>query len=92
MSECRRCSECVGCSHHWIEDMLDPDDDEFEPGDYGCKHCHRRGDWCKTCCGEGLVDGEGCTTCDGEGVVPISEEDYFSRMNDWAAGNYKDRL
>ena len=33
---CRRCSECVGHEHHWIEN------DRFcEPGDpeFACKHC-----------------------------------------------------
>lgn len=33
---CRRCSECQGCEHHWLENG------EFEEAgdpEYECKHC-----------------------------------------------------
>lgn len=34
-AECRRCSECIGQDHHWLEaTVFEPDDPEFE-----CKHC-----------------------------------------------------
>lgn len=60
---------------------MDPDDEEFEPGDYACKHCHQRGDGCERCAGDGELWGEGdegyedaslCPDCNGEGVVPLS--------------------
>lgn len=37
---CRRCSECRGQSHHWMEEF-DDGDDETGAGDmwWGCKHC-----------------------------------------------------
>jgi hypothetical protein len=63
---CRRCSDCEGHTHHWLEDLMAEDDPEFQPGDYGCKHCPQRGDECGTCGGEGCID------CDFEGVIPVS--------------------
>lgn len=58
---CRTCSECVGYSHHWIED---PD---FH-SDYSCKHCPAVGEVCTECLGEG------CRDCDREGVMLLVPE------------------
>lgn len=73
-NKCRRCSECKGMSHHWIADPRSPDDAEWQPGDYGCKHCDVRGDACENC-GE-----DGCPACDYEAVVALSDEDYDRAM------------
>jgi len=72
--KCRRCSECQGMSHHWMEnsnfamdescgEFFDPD----EPTDctHICKHCDARGEEC------GICGGEGCSACGGEGVVEL---------------------
>lgn len=64
---CRRCSECKNASHHWTPDPMDPDDSEYQPGDYACKHCDQRGNCCP-CCEE-----QGCAACDGEGVIPLGD-------------------
>jgi hypothetical protein len=76
--ECRRCSDCVGMSHHWMADPMPEDDPEWAPGDYACKHCEQRGDGCEACAGDGYLDGDEakpCLACKQEGVVPLSEED-----------------
>ncbi len=45
MSECSRCSECVGEEHHWLEPVdfapvgSDPDDEEDIVVLHQCKHC-----------------------------------------------------
>jgi hypothetical protein len=65
---CPRCSDCVGYTHHWMPDSMDPEDEEYEPGDFACKHCDQRGDECPECLGEG------CKACDGEGVIPITHQ------------------
>jgi hypothetical protein len=89
---CRRCSECEGRLHHWIEDPLDPADEDFEPGDYCCKHCEVRGEECPNCVdGIALCDCEfasqvcecpQCEWCKGEAVVPMSDQDYDQAMHD----------
>jgi len=68
--------------------MPDPkslDDDDFEPGEFGCKHCDQRGNECPVCGGSGLGyisddDAVMCSTCDGEGVVPMTDEEYAHEM------------
>lgn len=75
MSECRRCSDCIGCEHHWVDDLVfENGDGEGEPvGDHVCKHCPVCGLTCDDC------DGEGCWACGNEGVkvVPgVTVEDY----------------
>jgi len=60
---CRRCSECEGAEHHWI------DNTDFEDeGDatHVCKHCQVLGDECEECCGLGEAT---CPDCKGEGVL-----------------------
>lgn len=94
-STCRRCSECEGMSHHWTPDPMAPDDDNWEPGDYACKHCEQRGDECGECEGTGWgpyiaayvaggeiigPDCEPCKTCKGEGVLPLTDERYAHEM------------
>lgn len=66
--ECRKCSECQGDSHHWTPDPIPPEDDDFEPGDYACRHCNQRGDVCMNC------EERGCEKCGNEGVVPLSAD------------------
>jgi hypothetical protein len=57
---CRRCSECVGMLHHWIEN---PDfgnsEDEAEyrtDVEFLCKHCDAMGMECAACEGTGDDD------------------------------------
>lgn len=87
MSECRRCTECEGRTHHWIPDLHDSEDlddeDRLLQGAYGCKHCDQRGEECPVCGGEGgeYLDPdeapnswfELCGCCKGEGVITIEE-------------------
>lgn len=73
--KCRRCSECVGCEHHWMEHF----DDKRTPGVmFGCKHCAAAGYECKNCEGTGgiFIAGpepldEACAACNGSGIVCI---------------------
>ncbi len=65
--KCRRCSECEGSDHHWLQSF------PF----YDCKHCEAKGLECPACSGTG----EGgdcdvgatplCQTCGGSGVIPV---------------------
>lgn len=73
---CRRCSECEGMSHHWIENTSFGDDEEIEENNsttHLCKHCDAMGDECDLCYGEGLdpdsMDDVVCPECNGEGVI-----------------------
>lgn len=59
---CRRCSECTGFLHHWIDGG---------GRDKVCKHCEVEGDEC-TDCTSGVWPSKGCTLCLGAGVVPIA--------------------
>jgi len=77
---CRRCTECEGRSHHWLEDPEAFDDQWRElPGEYACKHCDQRGEECPECGGDGgqWLDDDGadvalnCPCCKGEGVIPV---------------------
>lgn len=82
---CRRCSECVGMNHHWTPGPLAPDDPEWQPGDYACKHCEQRGDGCPECeedgCEtEGVMSSDPCGKCGGEGVIPLTDEEYAHAM------------
>jgi hypothetical protein len=60
---CRRCSECVGAEHHWIDNPgfgNDEDDDDPEmPGNpdytHTCKHCPALGSECSECDGDGVI-------------------------------------
>lgn len=85
MTTCRRCTECRHRDHHWIESSLAPDDPDFEPGEYVCKHCGERGIECETCHGDGFVlfgDTEVfCPTCgDTSGVRTLTDEEYHHEM------------
>lgn len=63
--QCRRCSECVGCEHHWIDFY----DDRKAPGiTHLCKHCPAAGFACEVCGGEG---DETCPACRGYAVTLI---------------------
>lgn len=76
---CRRCSDCRGAEHHWIDnsECYGPEDPSHE-----CKHCDAFGNECEACAGEGgeVVDiGERenggvalCPPCKGYGVVEVS--------------------
>jgi len=62
---CKRCSECEGCEHHWI------DADELHY-DFDCKHCDAVGMRCQACDGDGDGDADSltaCKACGGCGVV-----------------------
>ena len=69
--ECRRCSDCRGEQHHWIEDCGDDDDDgQF----YACKHCDATANACGNC--SSPVQGQYCSTsCEEEAAdAAIPEE------------------
>jgi hypothetical protein len=65
---CRRCVDCEGQHHHWIEDPREEDVDAEYPADYACKHCMVRGVECSLCAEWDEPD-EDCLRCHGEGVV-----------------------
>jgi hypothetical protein len=76
---CRRCSECPGADHHWIESVYGDEPINESSPSHICKHCDATGDECDACDGEGgeVVDiGERdnggvalCPPCKGHGVV-----------------------
>jgi hypothetical protein len=76
---CRRCSECEGQDHHWLDNQdfgNDPDEAEDPTGNqYVCKHCEAVGNECNECEGEGEImddeacHGSECPVCDGRGIV-----------------------
>lgn len=82
MTPCRRCTECKGQDHHWLEHGAPLTDDcphgELLSTDcescirdapaYVCKHCEAPGDACDWC-DEGLTHAGACTACDGTGVI-----------------------
>lgn len=83
---CRRCSDCVGMSHHWMDNTDFGDEDERIENNsttHVCKHCEAMGDECGECNGEGEVDTGGqtpwgewisvpCPECGGEGIVLVA--------------------
>lgn len=86
MSECRRCIECEGSEHHWMEngdfgaDDDDPDyleDEHRQPTGnmFICKHCDAVGDDCPKCGGSGEAsdapEGVPCFDCGGDGIVVV---------------------
>lgn len=74
---CRRCSECVGMTHHWIEGDDFTGDNETGGPEYVCKHCECPGRECDHCGGDGCLDVEDddlCPLCSGEGVVEVRGE------------------
>ena len=75
---CRRCSECVGQSHHWLSNPDFGNDDEDEgrtAREFDCKHCDAAGRECDVCGGSGRGEGDDdsqCLECDGEGVIQVA--------------------
>ena len=65
---CPRCSECMGCEHHWIADPT-------PERDYVCKHCDAFGDMCLEC------SGDGCESCKDSGVVPCADIPGYDEIN-----------
>lgn len=86
-SACPRCGECIGCEHHWMEELTYAAGDEAaewlaqEPiGDRVCKHCPVVGMTCDECDGHGEVERVNehdvdfmidCPVCDGAGIVVV---------------------
>jgi hypothetical protein len=75
MSEtpCRRCSDCEGMSHHWMDNPdfgSEGQDAEHPEATHICKHCEVVGVECEWC------DGEGCYLCDDEGVCQAAAENH----------------
>lgn len=74
-TECRRCSECLGEQHHWVDGGPPevcphgrPDSQDCplcwdEAPGLACKHCPATADSCH------CEDNEGCAACDGAGVI-----------------------
>jgi hypothetical protein len=48
---CRRCSECRGESHHWLEESAPPPPNGDGFNGYVCKHCETRAEMCDDCGG-----------------------------------------
>lgn len=51
---CRRCSECRGENHHWLEECTPPATDMSEDtgwAGYICKHCDAKVEMCDACSG-----------------------------------------
>lgn len=78
VGHCRRCTECVDMTHHWLPNPAFGDDGrENNQAEYVCKHCPQLGDECCECYGDGRIvefddiDGWFCVECGGEGVVAI---------------------
>ena len=46
---CRRCSECRGENHHWLEACNPPAPDGDGFVGYECKHCDARAEMCDAC-------------------------------------------
>jgi hypothetical protein len=79
-NECRRCGECEGQDHHWLDELwfdprLSPTADPV--GDKVCKHCPAVGLTCEECEGEGVLNGytegglvydDDCPACKGKGI------------------------
>jgi hypothetical protein len=60
---CRRCSECVGQEHHWIDasDVEGPDDPDLD-----CKHCDAKAFTCEECDEEiAIAPNRRCRNCGG---------------------------
>lgn len=67
---CRRCADCAGQEHHWVDD--------FEgPTEYSCKHCPAIAVQCVRCGGSGEVEVFGgataCGRCNGNGIIEVVE-------------------
>lgn len=73
---CKRCSECVGCDHHWLDSVDFEDDGEPE---YVCKHCPAVGMECRYC-EEGLSNGKMCGICKGEGILQCGTEEIEKQL------------
>lgn len=76
-TNCRRCSECRGASHHWIlnGDFGNEDEpEEIQEADYVCKHCDQLGRECPACYGDGTegASDDICDNCNGEGVIAMA--------------------
>lgn len=63
---CKRCFDCMGESHHWIDN--DEAEGEGEP-DLVCKHCNATAFRCGTC-SDGVVEAEDdiCAECAARGA------------------------
>lgn len=62
---CRRCSECIGEEHHWLEHCEDPDEVETDVEPFVgfiCKHCEVRAFQCEQCDGP-IFPMTGATAC-----------------------------
>lgn len=71
--KCRRCFECKGRSHHWMENT---EAEHPEDAEYLCKHCEIKGTECPDCDGDGYsrkpsLGDEPCELCKGEGVLEM---------------------
>lgn len=76
-SKCRRCMECLGQEHHFLEGVGDcPDCEDYSCGNCpgaGCKHCGVVADLCEKCLDHvfGKGDCGDCGDCGGTGVVNV---------------------
>lgn len=67
-NKCRRCADCRGRRHHWVEHCVDGE------SDFTCKHCDATAELCMDCMGDGEYVGVNqvsrtCRACNGEGVI-----------------------
>ena len=88
---CRRCSECQGENHHWLEHCDDPAEVAEPFVGYVCKHCDARAEMCDACSGavepghvcdfgeEGPFVCPGCHAVGGEKCAPGCIDDEIAR-------------
>ncbi len=66
---CRRCSECRGENHHWLEESRPPPPNGDGFNGYVCKHCEATAEMCDDCTGA-VEPGHVCE--DDEDEVPAT--------------------
>lgn len=83
---CRRCVDCDGSPHHWIEDPPAHNG----ATDWACRHCEARGIFCPSCDGD-VEEQVGCELCGGDGVVEVLDRTVFAAPTEefpgWIIGN-----
>jgi hypothetical protein len=75
---CRRCTECEGADHHWLQGEVDFDETTGAPlfdAEYGCKHCEAVGAPCEACGADPEFDeappDPDCAECNATGIVVV---------------------
>lgn len=81
LKPCRRCADCQGRMHHWIENSDFGNDEqgaEHPDSSHVCKHCDAHGNACEHCNETGIDESTQsgfCPWCDGEAVAEEPEQE-----------------